>query len=212
MKKNGLQKSNFFLITFSFFYLLIIYSSPILAQPQKIDTPKKIQIEKPKLLNTAEFELACARYNLAIKLLEELKDANDFADYIEYLKILAYYRNNDLQKALQLATNFIEKFKDSKYKSKIEYLKADIYFAQKKYQQSAEIYINQVRDLLKTDKKNEVYEIYLKLINLFMAKEKDEIQPQKKRENLEKAYNYYKKILTLELTFEQRDNALFKAA
>jgi hypothetical protein len=172
--------------------------------------PNLAEAQNQDLIRMAETCLQQGLYSQVITTLNQYK-LKDKQDYADYLRALAYLKQNNTREAIKILQDFAGKWPQSGYLYQAIFLLAENYLKTKDYQGAEKIYSEQARRLLSEDRKQEIASIYIKLAESLAY------QPQPEELDLPPpdfpgAYRFYAETLKLEIGQELREEVRYRMA
>ena len=154
-------------------------------------------------LQSKQFTDAVAQIDAA------LAKGDEGRDYLLYLKGLALFYNEDYTNAIQACDQLLTAYPNSVWLRKATFLQAKCHFNLKAFEQAEAIYSAEVDRLLSSKRKSAIAQVYIELAEALSRKpEKEDLDAPPP--NYQKAYNLYRKVLTLEIDRDLREGVTFR--
>ena len=199
--------------------VLLVFTYPLYAQNSTDNTTPETEP-----LNQIRTALQAKQFEAAIKQIDGALDtAGNQRDFLLYLKGLALFYNNQFTDAIQVCDQLLRAHPDSAWGGKTTFLKAQSHFKNRAFEQAEAIYSAEVDRLLSAARKSEIAQVYIELAEALAPmppkspnSEGDDSQKDGNVDldvpppNYEKAYQLYKKVLTLEIDSDLRENMMFR--
>ena len=150
-------------------------------------------------------------YVSAIKQLDVLidKEYGEQQDYLLYLKSLAQFYEKDFKTAIGTCEQFLSKYQESSWYRKAIFLRATCNIELKQFKEAEAIYEIEAKRLLSAVRKEEIASVYIRFAEVLSRKPaEDELDAPPP--NYAKAYNLYKKALSLEIGRNLQDEIKFR--
>ncbi len=162
------------------------------------------------LYHPVQFALQSKQFTDAIAQIDAaLAKEDEGRDYLLYLKGLALFYNEDYTNAIQACDQLLAAHPNSVWLRKATFLQAKCHFNLKAFEQAEAIYSAEVDRLLSSERKSEIAQIYIELAEALSRKpEKGALDAPPP--NYQKAYNLYRKVLTLEIDRDLREMVTFR--
>ena len=161
-------------------------------------------------LDPIQSALQSRQFNDAVPLIDTaLTTAENQRDYLLYLKGLALFYNEDYGNAIAACDQLTQAHPDSTWLNKAAFLQAQCHLKLREFKQAEVIYSKEVSRLLSSRRKSEIAQIYVDLAEALarIPKDTDLNAPPP---IYQKAYELYKKVLTLEVDSDLHETAAFQ--